>query len=123
YSLILMVGVVGVNYLGKPNGHPALGWLCAPFAGAFVAAYCLCLNWIQTERARDWFLGHPGFVRSIRALHFLPGPLVWLRDLALRKQKDVVHIALPSSPPGGPPQKPWREMTPAKMNPGDRSLY
>jgi hypothetical protein len=48
---------------------------------------------------------------------------VFRRKSATRKQKDVVHIALPSEKCGVPPQKPWREMTPTKKNPGDRSLY
>ena len=84
YSLFLMTGV---NFLGNPNGHPILGWLCIVFAGAFIAWYCLYLNWMQTERARIWFSDHPGLVRSLPAFCFVPRLLVWLREVALRKHR------------------------------------
>jgi hypothetical protein len=48
---------------------------------------------------------------------------VFRRKSVTRKQKDGVHIAFPSEKCGVPPQKSWREMTPTKKNPGDRSLY
>src|SRR5258706_5036114 len=84
YSLLLMTGV---NFLGKPDGHPILAWLCVVFAGAVIALYCLYLNWMQTDRARVWVLDHPGLVGSIRAFCFLPRLLVWLRDVALRRHR------------------------------------
>jgi|ERR1051326_373734 hypothetical protein len=82
YSLFFMTGV---NFLGKPDGHPIVGWLCVVFAGAFIAWYCLYLNWTQTEPARVWFLEHPGLVRSIRAFCFLPRLLLWLRERSASK--------------------------------------
>ena len=76
--------MAGVNYLGKPEGHPILGWLCALFAGAFIAGYCVWLNWMQTERGRDWLLTHPGLVRSLR---LFPRLLLRLRDATLRRRR------------------------------------
>jgi len=84
YSLFLMTGV---NFFSKPDGHPIIGWLCVVFAGGFIALYCLFLNWAQTDRARVWFLDHPGLVRSIRAFYFSPRLLIWLRDVALRRHR------------------------------------
>src|SRR5215467_5802916 len=69
YSLLLMTGV---NFLGKPAGHSIVGWLCVVFAGAFIALYCLYLNWMQPDQARVWFLERPGLVRSIRTVCFIP---------------------------------------------------
>ena len=84
FSLFLMTGV---NFFGKPDGHPILAWLCVVFAAAFIALYCLYLNWMQTDRSRVWFLDHSGLVGSIRAFCFLPRLLVWLRDVALRRHR------------------------------------
>jgi len=84
YSLFFMTGV---NFLAKPDGHPVLGWLCVAFAGGFIAFYCLYINWMQTDRARVWFLDHPGLVRNIRARCFVPRLLVWLRYVALRTHR------------------------------------
>jgi hypothetical protein len=84
YSLLLMTGVY---FLGKPDGHPILAWLCVVFAGAFIVLYCLYLNWMHTERARVWFLDHPGLVGSIRAFCFLPCLLVWLRGIGLPRHR------------------------------------
>ncbi len=82
YSLLLMTGV---NFLGNLGGHPVLGWLCVVFAGAFIASFCPYLNWMQTERARAWYLDHAAWLKSIRKFFFLPRFLVWLREVALRR--------------------------------------
>lgn len=82
YSLALMTGV---NFLGTPDGHPILGWLCVVFAGAFVAAHCLYLNWIQTDRAHVWFMNHAGWMMSIRTYCFLPRLQAWLQEVELRR--------------------------------------
>jgi len=84
YSLFVMIGV---NFIGEPEGDPILAWLCVVFAGGFVALYCLYLNWLQTDRARGWFLDHPGLVRGGRVCCFLPRLLVWLQDIALRRRR------------------------------------
>jgi hypothetical protein len=83
YSLFFMTGV---NFLAKPDEHPILGWLCVAFAGAFIAFYLLYLNWMQTDRARVWFLAHPGLVRRIRLFCFLPRLLARLRNVVLRRK-------------------------------------
>jgi hypothetical protein len=78
YSLIVMAGV---NYFGKPEGHPILGWMFIFFAGFFIAVYCLFLNWAQTDQAHYWRLKHPGLIRSLRSF---PRLLIKLRFFKLR---------------------------------------
>ena len=73
WSLLFMVGVY---FLGRPEGHPIWGWVCVLLAGVFMAWYCLYLNWMQTDRARYWRLEHPVLIRRLR---FLPRLLIKLR--------------------------------------------
>jgi drug/metabolite transporter (DMT)-like permease len=86
-ALWSLVAMAGVNYLGKPEGHPLLGWLYVLFAGAFITGYCLYLNWTQTDRVREWLFRHPGLVRGIRAVFILPLLVEWLLAIVRRRRR------------------------------------